>query len=167
MGRASFFLGLAAVLMATHTFAFSEEQLLVVPSVQEWKPLEVSGDAIAWSLFAKTKEIEECEEDRDGWTNCTIKPDYSETVKALDGKKVTLMGFMFPLDETPQQKNFLIGPYPLSCPFHYHVGPSQMVEVIADQPIEFAYEPITLEGILRVKYNPETEVFFYLEQAKQ
>ncbi len=171
MVRHSFFLCLLVSLMTTHAWAFSEVDISpeeLERLMQEWKPLEVSGDAIPWSLFAKTKELEECVKDEEnGWTNCIIKPDYSEEVQALDGQEVTLMGFMFPLDETEKQKNFLIGPYPISCPFHYHVGPSQMVEVLAEESVNFSYDPVTLKGTLRVRFNQETEVFFYLEQAGQ
>ncbi|MCI5050573.1 MAG: DUF3299 domain-containing protein [Rickettsiales bacterium] len=133
--------------------------------MSEWKPLEVTGDAIPWHVFAQTKEIEECTTDAEGYTYCILKPEYSEAILKLDGQPVTLMGYMFPLQDADGQKNFLFGPYPLSCPFHYHVGPSQNVEILADEAIAFSYDPITIEGTLRVKFNADTEVFFYLENA--
>ena len=127
----------------------------------------MTGDAIAWSRFGETKEIETCRKDKEyDFDYCFLKPNYSDDIQTLDGKEVTLMGFMFPLEEAEKQSNFLIGPYPISCPFHYHVGPSQMVEVLADEPAAFSYDPITVRGILRVRFNEETEVFFYLENAK-
>jgi len=156
--------------IAPPSVAFSEEELTpeeLQALKEEWKPLEVTGEAIPWSQFARTKEVEQCRTDEEGFDYCVIKPDYSPDIKALDGQEVTLMGFMFPLDQTEKQQNFLIGPYPLSCPFHYHVGPSQMVEVLADAPIAFSYDPITIKGTLHVRFNEETEVFFYLENAQQ
>ncbi len=131
----------------------------------DWKPVEVTGDAIPWEVFATTKEIEKCIVDQEGYDYCTIKPGYSKDVKKHDGKKVTLMGFMFPLEQSEMQKNFLMGPYPLSCPFHYHVGPAQVIEVLADKPVAFSYDPITVTGILRLRYNEETGMFYYLEKA--
>ena len=62
-----------------------------------------------------------------------------------------------------KQKKFLMGPYPLSCPFHYHVGPSQVIEIKSDNPVDFSFDPITIKGKLEVKYNEETGSFFYLE----
>ena len=53
-------------------------------------------------------------------------------MKALDGKTVKIKGFMFPLDETEDQKHFLFGPFPLNCPFQYHVQSSLVMEVHAD-----------------------------------
>lgn len=154
---------------AQPALAFSEQEISpekLQSLMEEWKPLEVTDGAIAWSRFATTKEIEQCKKLKD-YDYCIVKPEYSEDMKALDGQEVTVMGFMFPLEESDKQKNFLIGPYPASCPFHYHVGPAQVVEVLASQPIAFSYDPITLKGTLRVKFNEETEVFFYLENATQ
>lgn len=133
--------------------------------MEKWKPLQVTGDAIPWEVFAKTTETEKCTVDKEGFDYCIIKPGYSEDIKKQDGKNVTLMGFMFPLQQSEKQKHFLIGPFPLSCPFHYHIGPAQVVEVVAKKPVEFSYEPITLKGRLSLRFNEETGMFYYLEDA--
>lgn len=148
--------------------AFSEQEMTDEQTdamMGDWKPLEVTGDAISWDVFAKTTETEECTKDKEGFDYCLIKPVYSAEITKEDGKEVTLMGFMFPLEQSEKQKNFLIGPYPLSCPFHYHIGPAQVVEVLAKKPIEFSYEPVTLKGRLSLRFNEETGVFYYLEDA--
>jgi hypothetical protein len=131
-----------------------------------YEPLEVTGDAIPWQLFKKTKEIEDCTIDKDGFDYCLIKPVYDDNVKKYNGKTVTIMGFMFPLEQSEKQKRFLIGPYPLSCPFHYHVGPSQVIEISSDKAIDFSFDPITIKGRLEVKYNKETGTFYYLKILK-
>jgi hypothetical protein len=127
------------------------------------KPLEVSGKAIKWQLFATTTEKTICVIDEEGFDDCLITPVYSPEIKELDQKPITLTGFMFPLDPSEQQKNFLLGPYPSSCPFSYHVSPSQIIEVNSQTAIKFSYDPITIKGKLLVKYNEETGVFYYLE----
>lgn len=131
----------------------------------KWKPLEVVNEAISWDLFAQTTETEECSVDSEGFDYCIIKPGYSSDLKSEDGKEVKLMGFMFPLEHSEKQSHFLLGPYPLSCPFHYHVGPSLVIEVSAKKPIEFSYDPVTLKGTLKLKFNEENGVFYYLESA--
>jgi hypothetical protein len=149
-------------MFALKAYAFSEQP---IPVEDEWKPLEVTGDAIPWSLFATTKEITDCIDD-DGIEICTISPEYSSEVNTLNDKEVALMGYMFPLEQSNKQQNFLIGPYPLSCPFHYHIGPSQFVEVLSEEAIEFSYEPIRVKGLFSVQFNEETGVFFYLKKAR-
>lgn len=144
--------------------ALSEEEIEAMQ--EEWEPLQVTGDAIAWEVFATTKEHESCTMGEEGYDICLVKPEYSAEVKALDGKEVTLMGYMFPLEQAEKQGNFLIGPYPASCPFHYHVGPTQMVEVFAQEAIAFSYDPVTLKGLLELRFDEETGMFFYLNQAR-
>lgn len=151
--------------------SFAFEALDIPPEklkklMEEWKPLVVSGGAVPWDVFATTTEKEECTIDKEGYDYCIVKPTYSEKVKALSGTKIKLMGYMFPLGQGKNQKNFLIGPYPLSCPFHYHVGPAQTIEVIAKDHIEFSYKPILLEGIFSTDFNEETGVFYYLKEAE-
>ena len=131
-----------------------------------YEPLEVTGDALSWQLFGKTKEIEDCTIDKEGFDYCLIKPAYDDNVKKYNGKIVTIMGFMFPLEQSEKQKKFLIGPYPLSCPFHYHVGPSQVIEISSEKAIDFSFDPITIKGKLEVKYNEETGTFYYLKILK-
>lgn len=131
-----------------------------------YKPLKVTGDAIPWDLFNKTKEIEDCTIDKDGYDYCLIKPLYDSGIKKLNDTTVTVMGFMFPLEQSEKQKKFLLGPYPLGCPFHYHVGPSQVIEISSTEPIDFSFDPITITGKLKVNYNKETGTFYYLERKK-
>lgn len=135
--------------------------------VETIAPLAVTGDALPWSLFAETTETETCFVDDEGFDYCYFKPGYQENLKELNNTEVTLMGFMFPLDDTAQQQNFLLVPYPLSCPFHLHTGPSNVVEVNAKEAIEFTYEPITLKGTLVLEFNMETNAFYYLNEAAQ
>ncbi|MCE3232965.1 MAG: hypothetical protein K0R98_1222 [Rickettsiaceae bacterium] len=157
-----YFLAILICITASSAVGFSmqDDPYLAPPG---YKPLDVKGDAIPWKVFATTKGIEKCIKGEDGLKDCRIYPEYSEEIKKLDGKEVTLMGFMFPLSQADKQTNFLIGPYPLSCPFEYHSPPSQVVEVITKTPVKFFYDPVTVKGVLEVKYNKETGVFYYLK----
>ncbi len=150
---------------ATNAHAFSIEEYSgdeLDYTLQNLERLKVTGNALSWDIFADTQENEECTIDAEGYDLCLIKPIYSPTIKALDGKQVTVMGFMFPLDPNEEQRNFLLGPYPASCPFHYHSGPAEMVEVIISKPVKFSYDPVTVTGRLSLEYNQETGIFYYL-----
>ena len=157
-----YFAFILLILIANQAVAFSVEDNPAI-SPPGYEPLQVTGKAIPWQVLAKTKEIEKCVKTEDGFDDCVIEPEYSEETRKLNGKEVTLMGFMFPLNEADKQANFLIGPYPLSCPFEYHSPPSQIVEVITKTPLKFSFDPVTVEGVLEVRYNKETGVFYYLK----
>ena len=163
---------LIGCLLSFKTFGFEKFNLndidpsenIIVEDLYE--PLKVTGDAIPWQFFGKTKEIEDCTIDKDGFDYCLIKPVYDDNIKKYNGKIVTIMGFMFPLEQSEKQKRFLIGPYPLSCPFHYHVGPSQVIEISSEEAVDFSFDPITIKGELKVKFNEETGTFYYLKIMK-
>lgn len=129
------------------------------------EPLKVIDKAIAWEIFAKTQEREECIVETDGFENCLLFPTYPTEIQTLKDKNVIIMGYMFPLEASEKQQNFLIGPYPVSCPFHYHTSINQIIEVKMQSPLEFSYEPVILEGILSLDFNAELGVFYYLNEA--
>ena len=133
---------------------------------EAWQPAEAKGKALTWEIFAETEEIEECIIDADGFDLCLIKPNYGSKISKLNNQEVTLIGYMFPLSGDHQQSQFLLGPYPLTCPFHYHLGPALVVEVIAKEAITFSYQPIIVKGRLSLDYNWETGVFYYLNDGQ-
>ncbi|MGI9392760.1 MAG: DUF3299 domain-containing protein [Parvibaculales bacterium] len=163
------FLFLLPFLFLERADAFTFEEMSQAHSKASrnyWEPIEVKGDAIPWDVFSKTMVTEDCKKNEEGFDHCIITAEYSDDVKNLDGKEVTLMGYMFPLEQSEKQKNFLIGPYPLSCPFHYYVGPVQLIEIFAKEPIKFSYDPITLKGTLALRSDGESGIFYYLENAE-
>lgn len=131
--------------------------------------VDIPKGATDWKVFGKTREINLEGKTKDGMDYQYYKPDFPLEVKALDGKQVTVKGFMFPLDSTDKQSLFLIGPFPVNCPYQYHVGPSLVIEVHADKnPTEFSYDPIVVTGKLQLVYkDPELSVFYRLLDAKK
>lgn len=151
---------LVAVFGGLLTFQVAEERNF-------FKPIEVPEGYISWESFATTKEVESCREQEDDniFIDCEIKPEYSDEILALDGKEIKVIGYMFPLTQGDNQTEFLLGPYPQSCPYHYHVGPSEIIEVHSPKGIEFSYEPVKLEGRFSAEFNSEFGVFYYLKDA--
>ena len=148
-------------LISTNSLALQLEEFKMP---KEYQPIKARDGALSWTIFASTKEKDQCKI-IDGYDYCFRKPIYSKEILALNNKKVKIIGYMFPLSQESNQNNFLIGPYPLSCPFHYHVGPNQIIEAQSKKPIKFSYEPIIIEGTLIVEFDEENEVFFFLRDA--
>lgn len=131
--------------------------------------VDVPEGATDWKVFGTTKEVEAHTKTQEGYDNQYSKPKFAPEVKALDGKEIKIKGYMFPLDESEDQKLFLFGPFPLTCPFQYHVGPPLVLEVHADKhPVKFSYEPVVITGTLElVQDDPEYSVFYRLKDARQ
>lgn len=131
--------------------------------------VDVPKGATDWKVFSKTKEINVEGKTKDGYDYQFFKPKFTPDVRKLDGQEITVKGFMFPLGETEKQNLFLFGPFPVNCPFHYHVSPALVIEVHADKaPIKFSYDPVTIKGKLQlVDADPENSTFYKLVDAVQ
>lgn len=153
--------------------SFSEEtiQLNVQPldlSDYIYDYVDLPEDALDWKILGQTKQNEVTIPSDEGYDITYSKPEFTPQVKALDGKNIIIKGYMFPLDHAEMQSKFLFGPFPMGCPFHYHVGPSLVIEAHTEsKPILFDYEPITIEGKLELVYDDwENNVFYRLQNTR-
>ena len=130
--------------------------------------VDVPKGGMDWQLFGQTKEIETDGKFDDGADVTYFKPEFPAALKALDGKEVTIKGFMFPLEEDEAQKEFLFGPFPVNCPFQYHVGSALVIEVHAPKkPVTFTYDPLILKGRLElVPEDKKFSTFYRLQDAE-
>ena len=114
------------------------------------KGLQVPGGAIEaqpagtipWEVLQQAKTVQKGER--------KFGPEFTRDIRMLDKQDVRLYGFMMPLDQSAKQKRFLLASVPPHCAFCMPGGPESMVEVIADKPIDFTYEPIVVSGKLAV-----------------
>ena len=162
---------ISALLLATPVWAFTSEQnsdgttRTLTDMISQY--VDVPEGAINWKVFGQTREIEvKTTRNVDGDIQDLeyVKPDFPEAIRKLEGQTITVKGFMFPLEESDDQQTFLLGPFPMSCPFHYHVGPSMVIEVHADKhPVKFSYDPVTITGTLElVPSDWENGIFYRL-----
>ncbi len=133
----------------------------------DFEAIQAKDGAVSWDVFAAVKEIERQQPDPTDskMVMYTLEPQFTPAMRALNGKTVRLMGYMFPLDPAEEQSKFLFGPYPPSCGFHYHVNNNQVVEVVAQSPITFTWKPIAIEGTLNLLEKDEYNVFYRMKNA--
>jgi hypothetical protein len=97
---------------------------------------------VPWDLLQKAQTVQRADK--------KFGPLFTTEIKALDKRDVKLFGFMMPLDQSRKQKRFLLAAYPPHCAFCLPSGPESLVEVIAEKPIEFTFDPIVVSGRLAV-----------------
>lgn len=120
-----------------------------------------------WDVFSETIEHEYTNKSDDEYDYVGVRPEFSERIKKLDGQTIIVQGYMFPLGQGEEQTQFLLGPFPLSCPYHYHVPPKLLLEAHAKTPIKFSYDAINIQGTLElVPSDDEYNVFYRLRDAK-
>ncbi len=113
-------------------------------------PDPAPAGTVPWQLLQSTKTVQKADK--------KFGPSFPKEVKELDKQQVKLFGFMMPLDQAKKQKRFLLAAFPPHCSFCLPGGAESLVEVIADQPIEFTFEPIVVAGRLAIL---EDDVVYY------
>jgi hypothetical protein len=96
------------------------------------------------------------------------KPVFSEAIKALEGKEVTVKGFIIPVEGYKGHKEFIFSAFPYAnCFFCGGAGPESVMEVTALEPINYTAESITLKGKLVLNSQDVNKLMFAITGAKQ
>jgi hypothetical protein len=120
-----------------------------------------------WKIFGETAQHEYSYTDEDGMEWRGVRPEFSDALKKMDGSGILIQGYMFPLGQEEKQPLFLLGPFPASCPYHYHVEPNLIIEVHAKTPVAFSYNAVNIQGTLElVPKDDQYNVFYRLNDAE-
>jgi hypothetical protein len=87
-------------------------------------------------------------------------------VKALDGRDVTVSGYMLPLDPSPMISRFLLTRNTPVCPFCPPGQPNEVVEVDLDQFVKPTTEPVTVRGRFALRADAGQGLFFHLTRGE-
>jgi hypothetical protein len=162
-------IGIASTSVANIARAFTEEKLqdsgLIdpseIPSVHNTF-YEVPEGVVGWdtlgNLDVRTEVIAPLQ--------ARFHTDYSKEIKALDGREVKLMGFIYPLEGGLEHKRFLLTAWPPSCPFCLPAGPSQMVEVLCQEPVEFTEGAILMAGRFELLEDDPSGMYYRMQDAR-
>jgi hypothetical protein len=95
------------------------------------------------------------------------RPVFSEEIKALDGKEVTVKGFIIPVEGYKSHKEFILSAFPYSmCFFCGGAGPESVMEVQAVEAISYVAESIVLKGKLHLNSEDVNKLMFSLSEAR-
>jgi uncharacterized protein len=135
------------------------------PAVDDvWKPAATPPGGTSWKLLESTGETTRT--DSEGFI--VSKPRFTPQVKALEGKRIKVAGWMMPLTAGSKQKRFVLLGYPPGCPFHFHAAPNQFIEVYAETPFPTNETKVfVVSGVLELTGYDESGIFYRLRDARQ
>ena len=118
----------------------------------------------SWKLLSKVK----IEKRFDETLNLEIDyPTFSEEVKAMDGKPITMEGWMIPLDELRGENYFVLSALPFAnCFFCGGAGPETVMEVFSKKEISFTEKKIKVRGILSINADDPLRLMYILNDAE-
>ncbi len=95
-------------------------------------------------------------------------PIFSDEVKALDGKEITIEGWMIPLEELKGKSYFVLSALPFAnCFFCGGAGPETVMEVYCKKHIDFTEKRIKVKGTLTVNADDPLRLMYILNEARQ
>lgn len=140
-------LSLAALVACMLPFPASHAQ----PSAKPMPP------RIAWDTLALAKA---------GGGKSATGIEFPRALAPLDGKVVSVVGFMVPLEAKTEQTRFLLTAQPQDCEFCLEGGPSTFIEV-RSAPLRFSSKPFTLVGRLKLLRDDASGMYYRLTEAER
>jgi hypothetical protein len=117
-----------------------------------------------WDTLAKVRF--ENRKDKSGYD--VEVPVFSAPLAAFQNKKITLKGYIIPLEELGGQGRFMLSALPFNlCFFCGAAGPETVIEVQTSLKIAFTTKPIMMEGTLVLNDKDPNHHMYILTAAKR
>lgn len=101
------------------------------------------------------------------YTKDAYIPKFTDKIKALDGKTVTIQGYMYPLEEAPKHIFFMLSYYPVNmCFFCGGAGPESVIEANMKKALKHTNRQIKLTGKLKLNATDRERLFYILLDAE-
>jgi hypothetical protein len=128
-----------------------------------WQPASTPRGGVSWATLEATREI--TREDSQGYI--VSRPEFTARLRALEGRRIKVAGWMDVFEPGRQQRHFILLGYPPGCPFHWHATPTQFIEIMASTPFTVNQQrAITITGVLELTGEDESGIFYRLKDAR-
>ncbi len=131
------------------------------------------------AVFAQDKKKEDPKRTWKTLSNITFKKEFDEfmgfkvdvpvfapEVQALDGKEITIKGYIIPTEGYKSHRAFVFSAYPYNmCYFCGGAGPETVMEVDADEDIKYTAEPVVIKGILQLNSGDINQLIYSMTKA--
>ena len=93
-------------------------------------------------------------------------PKFAEEVKQMEGKKVSLKGFIIPFEGMFEPKHIILSSLPIAaCFFCGGSGPETVAEAYLEKEIEYTVKPVTVTGTLSLNDSDYNQLMYILKDA--
>jgi hypothetical protein len=94
------------------------------------------------------------------------KPVFSEAIKALEGKEITIKGYIIPVEGYASHTEFIFSAFPYNmCFFCGGAGPETVMEIIAKEPIKYTAEQIIIKGVLTLNSDDINHLMYKMTEV--
>lgn len=94
-------------------------------------------------------------------------PDFSEEAQDMEGKIVTVPGYIIPFEGLFKPEHVIVSSLPLaSCFFCGSGGPETVMEVFLNDPIDYTESMVAFRGKLKLNDQDYEQLMYILEDAE-
>ena len=94
-------------------------------------------------------------------------PIFSKQITELEGKEITVKGYIIPVEGYKNHKEFIFSAFPYNmCFFCGGAGPETVMEVEATEEVGFTAEQVVLTGTLQLNDSDINKLMYRLVDAK-
>ena len=92
---------------------------------------------------------------------------FASQVKALNGKEISLEGWMIPLDELRGENYFVLSSLPFAnCFFCGGAGPETVAEVFSKKEVKFTEKKVRVTGVLTLNSDDPLRLMYILNDVE-
>jgi hypothetical protein len=126
---------------------------------------QVKGQDNVWKILSKITFVKEYDELMGFKVD---RPVFSEDVKALDGKEITVKGYIIPVEGYKSHKEFVFSAFPYNmCFFCGGAGPETVMEVEALEAVKFTADHIVIKGKLELNDSDINRLMYLMTDVVQ
>ncbi len=120
-------------------------------------------DTNVWSTLAKITYKKQMDEVMGFKVDIPV---FSDDVKALEGKEVTIKGYIIPVEGYKSHNEFVFSAFPYNmCFFCGGAGPETVMEVYATDPVKYSAKQVVLKGKLELNDKDINRLMYALKDA--
>ena len=94
------------------------------------------------------------------------KPVFAAQVEDLEGKEITVKGYIIPVEGYKSHNEFIFSAYPYNmCFFCGGAGPETVMEVESLEAVEYTAEQVVLKGKLKLNADDVNRLMYLLVDA--
>jgi len=94
------------------------------------------------------------------------KPVFSQQVQDLQGKEITIKGYIIPVEGYKSHSEFIFSAFPYNmCFFCGGAGPETVMEVLSKEPVKYTAEQIKIKGKLELNPDDINRLMYQLVDA--
>lgn len=125
-------------------------------------PAQFEDSAENWDIMTNVEYVKS----KDEYGEIYV-PKFGDQVKEMEGKQVSLKGFIIPFEGMFEPKHIILSSLPIAaCFFCGGSGPETVAEAYLSEEIQYTSKSVTVTGVMTLNNTDYDQLMYILKDAK-